>query len=333
MSKSQKVTLCLVLLIVLLIAWGLFPLFFKWLMIGIGSKETALKDFGTFGDIYGSLNTLFTSATLIIVMYSAYLQRQANKDARDAMERQLQQAKEDTEEQLKQAREATEQQILNAQQLAHIQLEHARQYSMDQLALAKATHDAQMKESKYAIFSNGFNALLNYKHEKFLSVKFVKGANNYSAQEIFMHINLLFSKNIREIWTDISELDSNQVQIAFSDTIYEISDVKNVSEIFSYFYTVMDLFKYINRSQIDDIDKEYYKSVVINSLSVGEHVAIFWLGVFSDQIKKFVRRERIFQFGYDEGLLIFAMKFYEKEIFDEDFQKEWDNYLSKQTPT
>ncbi|WON80797.1 hypothetical protein OK024_03160 [Acinetobacter sp. UGAL515B_02] len=179
MNKSQKVTLCVVLLIVLLIAWGLFPLFFKWLMIGIGSKETALKDFGTFGDIYGSLNTLFTSATLIIVMYSAYLQRQANKDARDAMERQLQQAREDTEEQLKQAREATEQQILNAQQLAHIQLEHARQYSMDQLALARATHEAQIKESKDAIFTNKFYSHLNYKNAKLNSIFLTKKIKIY----------------------------------------------------------------------------------------------------------------------------------------------------------
>lgn len=311
MNKSQKVTLCVVLLIVLLIAWGLFPLFFKWLMIGLGTEKTALEDFGTFGDIYGSLNTLFTSATLIIVMYSAYLQRQANKDAREAMAKQLRQVRNASRKQLRQAQLSTKR----------------------QLALAQAAHDAQMKESKYAIFSNGFNALLSYKHEKFLSVKFVKGTNNYSAQEIFTHINLMFFNNVKTFWKDISDLDSKKIEISFYETIFKISDVKNVSEIFSYFYTVMDLFHYINRSQIDNKDKDFYRNIVINSLSVGEQIAIFWTGIFSEQMNNFIYREKLFEFGYDEDLLIFAMKFYEKELFGEDFQKEWDNYLSKQTPT
>ncbi|WP_288385527.1 hypothetical protein [uncultured Acinetobacter sp.] len=284
MNKSQKVALCVVLLIVLLIAWGLFPLFFKWLMIGIGSKETALKDFGTFGDIYGSLNTLFTSATLIIVMYSAYLQRQANKDARDAMERQLQQAREDTEEQLKQAREATEQQILNAQQLAHIQLEHARQYSMDQLALARATHEAQIKESKDAIFTNKFYSHLNYKNAKLNSIFLTKKDKDLSGNIIEKQVPMIVA--IDEIvmgW--LETVKENQViynnlsNMELLNKLYNLVQTKlkyeTISSLISYFHIYSDFFDLIRDSKISEEDKVFYKSVISNSMTQHEQVLLF----------------------------------------------------------
>ncbi|WP_334420785.1 hypothetical protein [Acinetobacter soli] len=285
MSKSQKVTLCVVLLIVLLIAWGLFPLFFKWLMIGIGSKETALKDFGTFGDIYGSLNTLFTSATLIIVMYSAYLQRQANKDARDAMERQLQQAKEDTEEQLKQAREATEQQILNAQQLADIQLKHARQYSMDQLALAKATHDAQIKESKDAIFTNKFYSLLNYKKDKLNSLSLrrninIEGENSYEDVTALQAIEELGNNFHNFLESDASENFINLTHEQLIQHYYQCGTdlgYQTIAPLISYCCIYTDLCYLIQCTSLSEQDKIFYSSVLSNSMYQYEQVFLFWV--------------------------------------------------------
>lgn len=60
---------------------------------------------------------------------------------------------------LRQARNATR------KQLRQVQLATRRQ-----LALAQATYDAQMKESKYSIFSNVFYVLLNQKHSRYLSL-------------------------------------------------------------------------------------------------------------------------------------------------------------------
>ncbi len=154
LTNTQKIVLSLVIFLVLLIGWGMFPLFFKWVMVGIGSKENELKDFGSLGDIYGSLNTLFTSATLIIVLYSAYLQREANKDAREAMKKQLQQARDATAQQLREARRSTKEQI-----------QQARDATEQQLEMSQSIHSAQMVESKHAIFSNMFNILLNQKNE------------------------------------------------------------------------------------------------------------------------------------------------------------------------
>ena len=98
------------------------PQVFKWLAVDIwgvpastvgedgNDKLLALTDLGSLGDIYGSLNTLFTSATLAFVVYATLLQRQANKDARDAMKEQLQQAKDAIDKQLQQACDAVDDQ-------------------------------------------------------------------------------------------------------------------------------------------------------------------------------------------------------------------------------
>ncbi|WP_234622439.1 hypothetical protein [Acinetobacter guillouiae] len=202
LTNTQKIVLAIVVFIILLIGWGLFPLFFKWLMIGIGSTKKDIDDFGSMGDIYGSLNTLFTSATLLIVMYSAYLQRQANKDARTAMAEQLQQARDATTtqltqasdaltQQLDQAREATEQQIKNAKELSEIELSQTREATAQQLALAQATHDAQIKESRHAIFANQFYSLLNFKKDRLNNLFIVHGEEDENGEIITKSIPAL----------------------------------------------------------------------------------------------------------------------------------------------
>ncbi|MBO3672810.1 hypothetical protein J5N52_12410 [Acinetobacter soli] len=328
MNKSQKVTLCVVLLIVLLIAWGLFPLFFKWLMIGIGSKETALKDFGTFGDIYGSLNTLFTSATLIIVMYSAYLQRQANKDARDAMERQLQQAKEDTEEQLKQAREATEQQILNAQQLAHIQLEHARQNSKEQLELAQATHNAQMRESKHAIFLNMFNTLLNQKNEQKRNVLVINEENNkrIEHESIFNDLEEKFEKNFSNLFSSSEIKSTYEIETILMRCLENIGGVRLFKNFRSYFYVYESLIKLIKSSDLNEKEKNLYFQVIANTMSISEQICLMWTACGDKRLYESLKDTQIFWFNYEDCIDFIKFSYDQSFFSNESFLKFWDEH-------
>lgn len=337
MNKSQKVTLCVVLLIVLLIAWGLFPLFFKWLMIGIGSKETALKDFGTFGDIYGSLNTLFTSATLIIVMYSAYLQRQANQDAREAMEKQLQQAKEDTENQLKQACEATEQQILNAQRLADIQLKQSMEVSTKQLELAQATHQEQLKESQISIFKSQFFSLLDFKNDKFKELSMcnkdgieVNGYNLFD--ELFKKLN---DKLIIRYIENIDLIDEKIIRSAFDESCQELNNNENYYEILIYLEIYAVIIKLINSSKADQDSINFYGDILRVSISKSEQFCIFLLAPMWDRLYSQIKLVAFFNtFGTTKPYEEFAFKFYQKgnfalEMWQEAFEKKEQN----QTPT
>ena len=240
--------------------WIAFPLIFKYwvlkLLVTPPFTTEAFASLGPIGDIYGSLTALFTSATLIVVLYSAYLQREANKDTRQAMADQLQQARDATvkqlrqarkavDDQLTQARESTAQQLANAKELSDIQLaytrrtkeeqlEHARKLSdlqlaqakestRDQLALVQPTHDAQMLESKYAIFSNMFHALLSQKHERYSRIEVKNSKVHLNATEIFLIINETLSDLFDNEWKSISTLDVNDIQEKYFETTSKIT--------------------------------------------------------------------------------------------------------------
>ncbi|MFM2331627.1 MAG: hypothetical protein RIQ74_450 [Pseudomonadota bacterium] len=160
----RKVCLVLFLGIGILALWIFFPIIFKYWVLHVLVTPPFTADvfasLGPIGDIFGGLTALFTSATLIIVMYSAYLQRQANEDARKAMAEQLQQARDATatqlnqarkalKQQLEQAREATEKQIENAKELSRIELLQTREATQQQIALAQSTHDIQIQETHF----------------------------------------------------------------------------------------------------------------------------------------------------------------------------------------
>ncbi|OUJ94987.1 hypothetical protein BFG48_000865, partial [Acinetobacter nosocomialis] len=135
----------------ILLLWFFFPILFKyWVFHFLVSPPFTTENFvslGPIGDIFGGLTALFTSATLIIVIYSAYLQRQANIDAREAMAEQLKQAEKATQDQLTQAKEATKEQLEQAREATKEQLKQARESTKQQLDLAQATHEAQLKET------------------------------------------------------------------------------------------------------------------------------------------------------------------------------------------
>ncbi|OTS02606.1 hypothetical protein CAT24_09095 [Acinetobacter pittii] len=72
--------------------WVGFPFIFK-LLIEAYKLPDDFKDFGPFGDIYGSLNTLISSIALCAVAFSTWLQVTSLKETREATASQLAEAK------------------------------------------------------------------------------------------------------------------------------------------------------------------------------------------------------------------------------------------------
>lgn len=287
--------------------WFMFPwiysVFFNFILKN--PKEYG-ESFGAVGDIYGSLNALFTSATLAIVVYSTLLQRQANEDARVAMEDQLREARRSSKEQIVQARASTKQ----------------------QLALAQATHDAQIKESKYAIFSNVFNYLLSYKHEFYLSIQTTKGNKTFQAHEVFTHINIAMFDHVKNEWADISLVTVQNLQQDFHKCMFEISNIKNYSEIFVYLMNIKNLFEFINRSSIEEEDKVFYKKLIIDSMTTGEQVALLWISAYDKLLREFVESEKCLDLSYNEECMPFVVKFHRKESFiSQEVQNNWDRFI------
>ncbi|WP_151779795.1 hypothetical protein [Acinetobacter bereziniae] len=311
LNSIQKISLGIVLFIILLIGWGVFPLFFKWIMISVSSKETDLKDYGALGDIYGSLNTLFTSATLAFVIYSTILQRQANQDSRNAMANQLRQARNATRKQLRQAQIATRR----------------------QLALAQATHDTQMKELKYANFTNVFYTLLNQKHTRYAQLQTNKNDTKYSSEQIFTHLSIGLKEHLNKKWVDISKVTKDEISNDFFQYMQNICNVANHSEIIIYFNVIIELLNFINKSDLDGEEKKYFKEIVRNSIMAGENAALLWVGSFRESLHKVIVNEKIFSVGYHKEMMPFVVKFYNKSCFsNSEVNEKWNEFIKDEPP-
>lgn len=330
MNKSQKVTLCVVLLIVLLIAWGLFPLFFKWLMIGIGSKETALKDFGSFGDIYGSLNTLFTSATLIIVMYSAYLQRQANQDAREAMEKQLQQAKQNTQMQLSQERRNNRDQMRQEKYYLKAQLKQAEESMIKQLEMARLTHNEQIKEIRNSNFDNKFYVLINYKMNFLNSIVAERSGNKLSGLQIFEKIVLFFTKEYysspENEKTDLIELKKKYIKFLIS-----LNEKGPLTSIYSYFLIYESIYMLLEIADMNEAEKKVYELILRNSMSASEQVSLFFLAPLYSEFMGIFYDKEIFQSFRVEMYETYALQNFDESYFFNSRDKMI--FEQNQTPT
>ncbi|MGQ1139642.1 hypothetical protein ACT43S_13075 [Acinetobacter baumannii] len=95
------------LFIIALLSWLFFPKFFFWIMGLILNKDLKLNDeIGGIGDVYGSLNTLFTFLTLCVVLYSTYKQVKISLELQKNAKLQLDYAVKNHEDQMKESRRA-----------------------------------------------------------------------------------------------------------------------------------------------------------------------------------------------------------------------------------
>ncbi len=96
-----------VLALAVLIFWLVFPIFFSWFFsIILAKKYNYPSDLGGVGDIYGSLNTLFTLLTLFVVLYSNQKQLETNKEILRTSNLQLNLARRNHKDQMSESRRA-----------------------------------------------------------------------------------------------------------------------------------------------------------------------------------------------------------------------------------
>jgi len=345
------------------------PQVFKWLAVDIwgvpassvgeDKKTVALQltDLGPLGDIYGSLNTLFTSATLAFVVYATLLQRQANKDAREAMLVQLKQAKQASSQQLKQAqdttqkqlkqarralqlqlkqtRDATAKQLKQARESTALQIEQAKRSATDQLALAKSSHAAQILESKHAILSNTFNTFLNQK--KILIDNINVRNPRYKSQQVFVILCQDFESKIKNQWKNLvpnpDECDET-ILIEFRSTLVkkDLNSSFSFNEIVSYFYMYVSILSLIKDSTLDEIEKYRYYNILSHSMTHEEQVTLLWYLGFSGDLRKAIRGTNLIDTSFSEDSMSFLIRHYEKSFFGHpDLLENWDRSANKET--
>lgn len=298
LSKTQKIVFLLVMVILLLWVWSIFPVIFNWVMLGVNSKQPSLKDLGPLGDIYGSLNTLFTSATLLIVIYSTYLQRQANEDIRKAMSEELKQAKD----------------------LAEIELAVTKKASEEQLELVTKTHAAQIKENQYNFFTNQFYALLNLKENKFYKLKLEIKGQSYEQDQIFVNLSGELARILKKL---DDELTLDYLEKKFLEHV-DSTKLDTSDQIFSYFLIYTSLIKLIQDSCLESYEKQTYYEILSNSMRLQEQVVLFWISCFIPRFRDTFNNIIIFMQFYDDIYVEMAYRFHDRAYFPADWYYQFE---------
>ncbi|MFV5586108.1 hypothetical protein VXQ32_16580 [Acinetobacter oleivorans] len=336
LNNLKKIFLWGLVLLIVLIVWIRFPLIFKEWVFKILVKPPftpeAFTSLGPIGDIFGALTALLTSLTLIIVIYTAYLQRQANIHAREAMAEQLKQAERAAENQLQQAREATNEQLVQAREATKEQLEQARASTSQQLDLAQSTHRAQLKETIYSNFINTYNSLINYKLAKYNTIQVFNNGRIWHAEEIFKEIALYFLGQYRIFELKLSR---SEIGVLYNKTLDKIAGTdKGLHEINSYFLLYESIYDLINNSEISDEEKIFFRKATSNMMSSHEQLTLLWAATYLEDCHKLVKDTGIFSQFYREDLMPFLVTFFEKSCFSHpDILSNWDKYLNNQNPT
>ncbi|MEQ1160757.1 cell envelope integrity protein TolA [Acinetobacter calcoaceticus] len=336
LNNLKKIFLWGLVLLFVLIVWIKFPLIFKeWvfkLLVKPPFTPEAFTSLGPIGDIFGALTALLTSLTLIIVIYTAYLQRQANIHAREAMAEQLRQAGKAAENQLEQAKEATKEQLEQAKEATKEQLEQARESTTQQLNLAESTHKAQIKETIYSNFLNTYNSLMNYKLAKYNTIQVFIDGRVWHSEEIFKEIALSFlgEQQIFEL-----QLTRREIGDLYNQTLDKVAGIdKGLNEINSYFLLYESIYELIKNSDISEEEKTFFRKTTSNTMSNHEQLTLLWASVDILDCHELVKDTGIFSHFYRDDLMPFFVTFFEKSCFSQpEIISNWDKYLNNQNPT
>lgn len=260
--------------------WIAFPFIFKTLLSFYSFPEK-FNEFGAFGDIYGSLNTLISSIALCAVAFSTWLQVTSLKETRKANNDQLILAREAHDEQIKESRNA---------------IFTSKFYSLLQYKDAKLKHinftliDESIKNTEKQNIS-GFELMETLAHTFYYDI-------------LKSHSTSYTDFSLAELRSDLMKVSSKHVS-------------NSISSLISFFYIHCEIVKLIADADISDSDKEFFKSTFYSSMFQTEQIFLFWISPMYD-FTKILKKGFVFnQIGYDENLKKYALKYYDASFFSD----------------
>lgn len=275
-----------VIFLILIPLWIFFPILFSKVTYYIlGNPKEYGDHLGAVGDIYGSLNTFFSSIAFLAVAFTTWLQVNALKEAREANKRQLD--------------------------------------------LAEKNHVEQMKESRNAIFSTKFYALLNYKADKLEQCKVIKDLKEYRGSEIFELYHQHFEILVDHYWVDLESIDKDEIYRELKNFDRSVNSGREFAGWFSYFLIHTQILDLIKNSDIDIKDKKFYRSLLSNSMSMAEQITLFWIAPVTPQVITKLENTKIFNLFYNHKYIYYGKKFYNNSYFNSSY---WDNAFEDTQP-
>lgn len=213
-------------------------------------------------------------------------------------------------------------------------LKETREANDRQIQLAQEAHDAQIRESRYAVFASMFNGLMSLKQTKLESLKIKNREREYIGFEIFNFLADSFSKSFDSKFNDVYLLSENEVKNHFFRILKELNSDQKFYDLGSFFLSYENLLNLIYESDLDEKEKEYFKAAVRNSMSGAEQLTLFWMGAYSPKYKLFLKDSQLFSQFYSDKMMPFAIKFHDKSSFSHPtILKNWDRFSENQNPT
>lgn len=276
--------------------------------------------YGTYGDMYGSLNTLFSGlafATLIISLLLQMLElRETRKELANQSKALLDQKTEfaSQTEILKNQYNLTSFQHLEAvkQNFYHqfYALMEERRYRLKNLSVRKDITNLSGTD-KYVFYSKncslGLEALQVYltQVESQLKEKLVQVQKNQEGNELFYkHLNIAFDSMRFSQISPFINLTDNLIT-----TIYDLN--KNLPSGYS-------------------LDIENYINLVASSLYPDEAAIIFWYGILNQEWKQIIEKTSLLRYFNYEKFENLAPIFYDKSAFghNEVWRNIYQNYYA-----
>ncbi len=197
-------------------------------------------------------------------------------------------------------------------------LSETRVANKKQLDFAEMAHNAQISETISTLFSSKFYSLLSFKNERLNQIKLHVLIEDKEIQVdglgALRKIAAIYLVEMNRIGSEIVNYEYKQLLEHFTKKMAEnFSD--RVNPIISYYYIYGDLIKLINESEITLKEKEFYKSILRNSMLQEEQIVFFWLAAIFKELNKSLENSEIFNQFHNQRYVEFALKFHKKSHF------------------
>lgn len=252
----------------------------------IGSK------YGTFGDSYGSLNTLFTGFAFSGLIISIFIQllelRQTRKE-------------------------------LSGQKTALLGQQEEFQKQTKILENQQKLIDNQFKETKKQNFLNQFHSLLEQRNNLLKNLTLQHNDKNYTGYRVlteyaryFRTIHNSFDPNIHDKEYLFNHWE-NFTKKTFGNYDYQVRN---------YFKFYRMIFYFINNStEISDSEKKLYSNMVKNFISIDEQLLLIWIGSYDYSILNICNKYALLDEIYNKDLEKLCCTYFNHSAFDK--TKEW----------
>ncbi|EXE27089.1 MULTISPECIES: hypothetical protein [Acinetobacter calcoaceticus/baumannii complex] len=214
-------------------------------------------------------------------------------------------------------------------------LNESRKSTEKQLLLAEKNHLEQLKESKNAIFTTQFYSLLNYKKDKFNSIEFsrkIPGNPKVNALTTIQTLNQSFTLYLSNDPSYYDDYNEDQMYQDFMGTFHTLFQ-GSIAPLISYFFLYKNLINLIQLSELESKDQAIYLDILSNSMFQEEQIFLFWISVFTPDLKRSIDNSRLFnQIGYEDFYKNYGLKFHKKMTFrTKPWRKIFEEY-EKQNP-